>query len=150
MRFQLLLTLVSLTGCVPIPHLYTDPPEVSGILFEHGTPISGATVMFGINKNTPCERLTRQTTTDIDGRFSFPSESHLSFVLFLLGDNFRNWRFCFRAPSGDLFTWNYHFISLNSGGPDLVISCGVERFPTDDGSMCVIVTKNGRPPCERQ
>jgi hypothetical protein len=62
--------LLSLTSCIPIPHVVQDLPRVSGTVTEDGKPLSGVVLQVtDVTRANPCARGERRATTDADGRF---------------------------------------------------------------------------------
>jgi hypothetical protein len=67
------LTALSLLACYPRPHEYTRVPAISGVLFNNGKPVSGATVFVaqsGFDSDNHCQGLRAMGVTNADGHFN--------------------------------------------------------------------------------
>lgn len=78
MHFLLRISLCSLTSalcaaCVPLPHVTTVTPEISGTVSVDGRAVAGMAVYLGRGTaHNPCEEAIAEAKTDTDGLFQFP------------------------------------------------------------------------------
>jgi hypothetical protein len=67
------LVLANLLACYPRPHEYTQVPAISGVLLNHGTPVTGATVFIAQSRPTNdkyCQNSKAVGVADHDGHFN--------------------------------------------------------------------------------
>jgi len=140
-RVSMLLCLLTCTRCLPIPHPEDDTPEIQGIVFSAGHPLSHRRVAVSLQHQRLeagqvvgdlCNAPILETVTDDGGAFSLPATSHFTPFFFIVGDRFAQWNFCIESD-GVL----HAALSRKLGGtPHLVhLSC-VER--TGAAVECVI------------
>lgn len=105
-RLALLLALApALPACLPIPHTDQSAPAIDGVLLSEGRPVAGAPVRFAVHPNRDtlgCPAGSRETTTDAEGRFSFPAHRTLSPIMFF-GDRWDTWRVCIPRDDGGVW-----------------------------------------------
>jgi Domain of unknown function (DUF6795) len=74
-------------GCVPLPHMQYDASAFSGVVTRAGTPVAGASIRV----STRYSKVTRETSTNQDGRFSTKPIREFQFFAVLLGDPISNY-----------------------------------------------------------
>jgi hypothetical protein len=103
--FALLLALV-LTGCVPFPHLRTTKPEITGILLQHGMPVTGVKIYTCIEGDFAKKCLKyKATTTDSQGRFFLEGAGYFAPSVSLISEPLFNYGIDFKYLGGD-YHWN--------------------------------------------
>lgn len=72
------LTSVLCAACVPLPHVTTVTPEISGTVRVDGRAVAGMEVYLGRGAaQTPCLEAIDTVKTDTDGRFQFPRRTEI-------------------------------------------------------------------------
>jgi hypothetical protein len=101
-RHAILLGLLG-AGCVPIPHVEHDSPELEGQLLRDGSPAADVRVLL-VTKGDCRGKAQAETRTDPLGRFFLKRTSHWEFLM-TLGERFPSWFLCFEYPDGAQAHW---------------------------------------------
>ena len=125
----LLAATFSVSGC---PNKTNQVPEVMGLLTENGIPAGGVQVRFSVlqepeHNEPPKETLTIETTTAINGSFSFERSEKWMFVPPVPVDYSYLWETCFEAPGSDPVCGLYRTPG-RPGAPDFIyMKCDLEN-----------------------
>ena len=66
-----------MTACVPLPHRVTEVPELTGNVFDSGTPVAGAELLVSRNdREAPCRNTVAIGKTSADGSFRVEEKSN--------------------------------------------------------------------------
>lgn len=101
------LTLVTVSGCVPLPHRDQWHPEIDGVVMTPQGPANSWLVGLqgrAFNKReTDCSKFPKTVRTDSLGRFHFDAGSTFA-LFFMMGDRFDTWEICVQGADSK-FSW---------------------------------------------
>ena len=96
-RPTVVLLLLVLTACVPIPHRSNLTPGVAGSVTSHGVPIPSASLRLVASGNvSPCEGATRDFKSTKEGLFYAPPIRQFNFFMVVMAHKFFPWALCIR------------------------------------------------------
>lgn len=105
-KFNILLVIILLAGCVPIPTKVMVSPAIEGHLYGNGKALSDYRVYFSYSDYSACspdpERDIQVSVTDKNGYFFIPEKMRWSAFRFMVPvDSVANYNLCFIGPDGD-------------------------------------------------
>jgi hypothetical protein len=82
MKIELIVLMVALTACVPIPNRHYFAPEVSGVIVRNNVPAANAEVRLA----SKFSETAATVRTDVDGKFKLGPLTEMRFTRTVLGD----------------------------------------------------------------
>jgi len=132
--------LVTVSGCIPLPHMETLAPSVSGTLTEDGIAVSGAMIHYIADANfegDPCRVSEVTAVTDDQGEFFFKEHRELELLFAPMADRLYLFTVC--AERGGSFELLWQEGDFGTLRKDLAIQCDL----TDP----LVETDKGRRRC---
>ena len=122
------LLLLSVVGCIPVPHRIQEFPETQGILLAHGVPIADALVwQVPSHDKGACVHLVPAVRTDAGGHFGLRGSSRLGVVWYFPGLEYgHSWSVCVEDPtSGRTLQWRPEGLSPPYAPRRAALTCNV-------------------------
>ena len=128
----LLILVLFLSACVPIPNYAFLSPAVTGKVHRNGEPIENVTVYLEIPIGEKCSFKSENVTrTNSDGQFHFEPTKELQFILAM--DPIHNWQVCIKDGDRQYQGWYQHGIGRLAGigqpAPEVTLDCNLESKP---------------------
>jgi hypothetical protein len=123
-RCAIWVVVLSTVGCLPLPHVEHDSPEIAGTLLHDGQPAPGVRVLLDATSwhVNHCEHPQAEARTDRRGRFHF--ERNDRFEPFVSGaESWTAWNVCFVFPDGLRAEWTARGTLIRPAAEEL--SCKV-------------------------
>ena len=122
----LLILMMNLNACAPIPHHEIISPTITGKVHRNGKPVENAVVYIEHPLTETCSFKSEVSTrTNGDGQFRFEVREEFRFFVFM--DRFSTWQLCIEDGTADYQGWYEHRL----GGPntELILDCNLESMP---------------------
>ena len=120
----LVLVVLLLGGCIPIPYWDRKSPEINGILLRDHVGVENAIVKLSLKET--CGSPTYETKTDKDGIFHFEAIGRFHLVHWIGAHSANYWSVCFKLPDNSSGAWHGSFYGL-AGLSHLSLSCEVQN-----------------------
>lgn len=122
-----------LNGCIPWPHMSNTTPEVKGVIFDSGKPVSGIKVRLVAREegSDECEGRKLEVISDSNGFVDESQIRHFNPVLMMMAHSFFEWSICAEIDENWVLLHSGKDYSLVDTGPISNISFKCDDIFTD-------------------
>lgn len=128
----LLILVLYLNACAPIPNYAFTSPAVIGQVHRNGKPIENAVVYIEYPRDENCS-FKSEVVTRTNGSGEFHFEPRREFQFFVFMDPIHNWQVCIVDGDSRYQGWYHNGIGRLAGigrpAPEVTLDCNLEHKP---------------------